>query len=98
MRRLSLHTALIASAGVVAPAIYVQAADFYAGKTIEFVVGADAGGGYDIYARTVARHMARHIPGSPTIIVKNMPGAGSSRAGVYFSTVAPKDGGSLGAM
>ena len=76
MHRLSLHTALIVSAGVVGPTISVQAADYYAGKTIEFVVGADAGGGYDIYARTVARHMARNIPGSPTIIVKNMPGAG----------------------
>jgi len=76
----------------------VQAADYYAGKTIEFVVGADAGGGYDIYARTVARHLARHIPGNPAIIVKNMPGAGSTRTGIYISTVAPKDGTSLGAM
>jgi tripartite-type tricarboxylate transporter receptor subunit TctC len=75
-----------------------HAADPYAGKTIEFVVGADAGGGYDIYARTVARHLARHIAGSPTIIVKNMPGAGSTRAGVYIGTVAGKDGNSLGAM
>ena len=76
----------------------VQAADYYAGKTIEFVVGGDAGGGYDIYARTVARHMNRHIPGNPNIIVKNMPGAGSTRAGIYISTVAPKDSGSIGAL
>src|SRR5438128_360053 len=70
-------------------------ADYYAGKTIEFVVGSDAGGGYDIYARTLARHLNRHIPGNPTVVVKNMPGAGSTRAGIYVSTVAPKDGTSM---
>jgi tripartite-type tricarboxylate transporter receptor subunit TctC len=75
-----------------------SAADFYAGKTIEFEVGADVGGGYDIYARTLARHMGRHIPGSPTIVVKNMPGAGSGRTALYISNVAPKDGGTLGAL
>src|SRR5882762_8832014 len=74
------------------------AADYYAGKTIELVVGGDAGGGYDIYARAVARHLAGHIPGNPTIVVKNMPGAGSTRAGIYISSVAPKDGTSIGAM
>ena len=67
-------------------------------RTIEFIVGGDSGGGYDIYARAVARHLARHIPGNPTIVVKNMPGAGSTRAGIYISTVAPKDGGSIGAL
>jgi tripartite-type tricarboxylate transporter receptor subunit TctC len=74
------------------------AADFYAGKTIDFEVGADVGGGYDIYARTVARHLPRHIPGNPTIVVKNMPGAGSGRAAVFISNVAPKDGATLGAL
>src|ERR1700680_4415213 len=72
-------------------------AAFYAGKTIDFEVGADVGGGYDIYARTVARHLGRHIPGNPTIVVKNMPGAGSGRAAVYISNVAPRDGATLGA-
>jgi tripartite-type tricarboxylate transporter receptor subunit TctC len=75
-----------------------RAVDFYAGKTIEIVVGSDAGGGFDIYARTVARHMASHIPGNPTIIVRNMPGAGSGRAAGYISTMAPKDGTSLAAI
>ena len=74
------------------------AQDYYAGRTIEFIVGGDSGGGYDIYARAVARHLARHIPGNPNIVVKNMPGAGSTRAGIYISTVAPKDGGSVGAL
>jgi tripartite-type tricarboxylate transporter receptor subunit TctC len=89
---------LAAVTGAVLAAVPAVAADYYAGKTVELVVGGDAGGGYDIYARTLARHLNRHIPGSPTIVVKNMPGAGSSRAGVYISTVAPKDGTSIGAL
>jgi tripartite-type tricarboxylate transporter receptor subunit TctC len=74
------------------------AADFYAGKTVELTVGADAGGGYDIYARTLARHMSRHIPGQPTIVVRNMPGAGSGRAAGYIASIAPKDGTALAAI
>src|SRR5947209_13568361 len=94
-----LRAGLIATAaGTAFPPMCASAADYYAGKTIEFVVGSDAGGGYDIYARTVARYIGRHIPGNPTTIVRNMPGAGSTRAGIYISTAAPKDGNSLGAM
>ncbi len=74
------------------------AAEYYSGKTVEMVVGGDVGGGYDIYARAVSRHLPRHIPGNPNIVVKNMPGAGSTRAGIYISTVAPKDGTSIAAM
>jgi tripartite-type tricarboxylate transporter receptor subunit TctC len=74
------------------------AADYYAGKSIDLVVGADAGGGYDIYARLVAKHMRRHIPGAPTLVVKNMPGAGSGRTALFISNVAPKDGSALGAL
>ena len=82
--------ALAALAGVMAtPA---PAADFYAGKLIEFVVGADTGGGYDIYARAIARHLPRYIPGNPAIVVKNLPGAGSGRAATYLATTAPQDG------
>src|SRR5262245_10375486 len=96
MTRAAHLLAAIASAALTAaPA---AAADYYAGKTIELVVGGDAGGGYDIYARAVARHLAGHIPGNPTIVVKNMPGAGSTRAGIYISSVAPKDGTSIGAL
>ena len=72
-----------------------SAADYFAGKTIDFLVGADAGGGYDIYARTVARHWGKYIPGHPTFVVRNLPGAGSGRAAVYISTVAPSDGTAL---
>jgi len=89
---------LAAIASVALTPTPATAADYYAGKTIELVVGGDAGGGYDIYARAVARHLAGHIPGNPTIVVKNMPGAGSTRAGIYISSVAPKDGTSIGAL
>ncbi|MFL6831902.1 MAG: hypothetical protein ACJ8F0_04860, partial [Xanthobacteraceae bacterium] len=66
------------------------AGDYYAGKSIDLLIGAPPGGGYDIYARALARHYGRHIPGQPTIVAKNMPGAGSARAAGFISTVAPK--------
>ena len=77
------HRLLAAAALAVATALLAmptQAADVYAGKTIDFLVGGDVGGGYDIYARAVSRHLARFIPGNPTIVVKNQPGAGSKSA------------------
>jgi tripartite-type tricarboxylate transporter receptor subunit TctC len=75
-----------------------MAEDFYAGKTIDFVVGNYPGGGYDIYARTIARHMGRYIPGHPAIVVRNMPGAGSSKAAIFVSTMAPRDGTTIAAV
>jgi len=75
-----------------------RAADFYAGKTIDLVVSNAPGGGFDIYARTIARHMSRHIPGQPVIVVKNMPGAGGARAGYHVNTVAAADGLTIGAI
>ena len=74
------------------------AADYYAGKSVDMIVGNYPGGGFDIYARAVARHLGRNIPGNPTIVVKNMPGAGSAKAGYQVSTIAPKDGLSIGAI
>jgi tripartite-type tricarboxylate transporter receptor subunit TctC len=65
--------------------------DFYRGKTIRFIVGFAAGGGFDAYARVISRHMGRHIPGSPSIIVDNMTGAGS-RVAANFLFKAPPDG------
>src|SRR2546421_1169091 len=65
---------------------------FYTGRQITFIVGASAGGGYDRQARLVARHLGKHIPGTPTIIVQNMPGAGSLAATNYIYNAAPKDG------
>src|SRR5262249_45689429 len=66
--------------------------DFYRGKQINLIVGYGPGGGYDITARLLARHIGRHIRGNPAIVVQNMPGAGSMRAINYLASVAPKDG------
>jgi tripartite-type tricarboxylate transporter receptor subunit TctC len=66
--------------------------DFYKGKTVNIVVGFTAGGGYDVNARTVARHLGKHIPGNPNVIVQNMPGAGSLQSVRYLDATAPKDG------
>jgi tripartite-type tricarboxylate transporter receptor subunit TctC len=97
MRKL-LQASLIAAAGMVAAAAPATAQDYYAGKTVDLVVGNYPGGGFDIYARAVARHLGRHIPGNPNVVVKNMPGAGSAKAGTHISQVAPKDGLSIGAV
>src|SRR6202158_3833678 len=69
-----------------------SAADFYKGKNVELYIGYSVGGGYDLYARVLARHMGRHIPGNPTIIVKNMEGGGSLRLANWLYRVAPTDG------
>ena len=69
-----------------------SADDFYKGKTIRFVVGLAPGGGYDLSARTVARHIGKHIPGNPTIVVENMTGAGSLIAANYTYSSAKPDG------
>ncbi len=67
-------------------------ADFYAKKPIRMLIGFSTGGGYDLYARLLARYMGKHIPGNPTILPENMPGAGSLRVANYLYNVAPKDG------
>jgi tripartite-type tricarboxylate transporter receptor subunit TctC len=71
---------------------------FYRGKQVTIIVGSSAGGGYDIYARLLARHLPRHIPGEPSVIVTNMPGAASNTAGAYIYNVAPRDGTVIGAL
>jgi tripartite-type tricarboxylate transporter receptor subunit TctC len=68
------------------------AADFYRGKIVELYVGYSVGGGYDLYARVLARHMGKFIPGNPTLVSKNMEGAGSLRLANWLYNVAPKDG------
>jgi tripartite-type tricarboxylate transporter receptor subunit TctC len=86
--------ALIALACVwsVLPAKADAVADFYRGKTVTLVVGYGPGGGYDVYARLVGRHLGRHIPGNPNVVVQNMPGAGSLRAVNWLYNLAPRDG------
>ncbi len=71
---------------------------FYKGKQISVVVGSSPGGGYDTYARLLARHFGNAIPGNPTVVVQNMSGAGSNRAAGYIYSVAPKDGTAIGAI
>ena len=73
-----------------------EVADFYRGKTVQIVVGYGPGGGNDIYARLLARHLGRHLPGNPGTVVQNMPGAGSLVAANHLAHVAPKDGTAIG--
>ena len=71
-------------------------AEFYKGKNVDLYIGYSVGGGYDLYARVLARHIGRHIPGNPTVVVKNMEGAGSLRLANWLYRVAPKDGSVFG--
>ena len=73
-------------------------ADFYRGKTVRITVGSAVGGGFDGYARLVARHFSKHIPGNPTVVVQNIPGSGSNKAASYVAMQAPKDGTAIGAI
>jgi hypothetical protein len=89
-----LALSLGAAAAILGPEIAgaQSVAAFYAGKQINFIVGATPGGGYDTQARLVARHWGRHIPGNPTIVVQNMPAAGSLAATNHIYNVAARDG------
>jgi tripartite-type tricarboxylate transporter receptor subunit TctC len=66
--------------------------NFYKGRTVQVLIGFSSGGGYDIYARTLARYMGKHIPGNPTLVPQNMPGAGTLKVANFIYNVAPKDG------
>ena len=85
-------TALPVVALAVAPAAAQSVADFYRGKTLTMVVGTSPGGDYDLRLRMVARHIGRHIPGSPTVVVNNRPGGGGLVVANWLANVAPKDG------
>jgi tripartite-type tricarboxylate transporter receptor subunit TctC len=80
------------------PAAADSVADFYKGKTVDLYIGYSVGGGYDTYARLLAANMGRHIPGNPTMVAKNMPGAGSAKLANWLYNVAPKDGTAIGAI
>jgi tripartite-type tricarboxylate transporter receptor subunit TctC len=98
MRILKTAFAALAMTGTAQYAL-AQASDaetFYADKAITMVVGYGPGGGYDVYARLMARHLSRYVPGGKAIVVQNMPGAGSLRAATYLYTTAPKDGSVIG--
>jgi tripartite-type tricarboxylate transporter receptor subunit TctC len=91
---------LVASFGLLlsgGPGVADPVADFYKGKQISLYIGTDVGGGYDVYGRILARHLGKHIPGNPTVVVRNMPGAGSLTMGNFIANVGPKDGTALAA-
>src|SRR6185312_126689 len=88
---------LIVALFVTAPANAQELPEkFFAGKVLRMVVGYSAGSAFEVYARILIRHMPAHIPGSPTIIIQNMPGAGSLNATAWLANVAPRDGSVFG--
>ncbi len=89
-------TAVLMASVAAQPARAQSVEEFYKGKTISLLIGFSVGGGYDLYARHLARHMGKHVPGKPTIVPQNMAGAGSLRAANFLYTAAPKDGTAIG--
>jgi tripartite-type tricarboxylate transporter receptor subunit TctC len=89
----SIAIMLLAAPGFLGP-VHAEdkVADFYQGKKITLIVGYGPGGGYDLLARLLGRHIGRYIPGNPDIVVQNMPGAGSMAAANFIYSIAPKDG------
>jgi len=83
---------------LLAPAHAQSVADFYKGKNLDLYIGYSVGGGYDLYARLLARHLGKHIPGNPTVLPQNMPGAGSLRLTNWLYGAAAKDGSVIGAI
>src|ERR1044071_8582746 len=93
--RLLLATCLLGLCAIATLTQRAQAdavSDFYRGKTVTIIVGYTAGGGYDLYARALGRHMGKHLPGNPNFIVQNITGAGSVNAANHLYNVDPKDG------
>src|SRR5262245_59727563 len=88
--------AALAAAVTAQPARSAGVEDFYKGKTVSLLIGYSVGGGYDAYARLLARHLGKHIPGNPSVVPQNMTGAGSLKAANYLYSVAPKDGTVIG--
>src|SRR5437868_15024034 len=96
-----LAAGLLASLASLAGAAHAQTpsvADFYRGKTITLLIGYTTGGGYDLYARVLSRYIGRHIPGNPSVLPQNMPGAGSLRVAGFLYNAAPKDGITIGML
>jgi tripartite-type tricarboxylate transporter receptor subunit TctC len=85
----SFSAALAVSPGSVAAQ---SVANFYSGKTMNLLIGFTVGGAYDLYGRTVARYIGRHVPGNPNVVPQNVPGAGSLKVVNYLYSAAPKDG------
>jgi tripartite-type tricarboxylate transporter receptor subunit TctC len=94
LRRLAV--ALLALAALTPQARADAVSDFYKGKRLNMIIGYGPGGGYDTYGRVLGQHLGKHIPGNPTVVIQNMPGAGSLKAANYIYAVAPKDGTAIG--
>src|SRR3954451_21378783 len=82
---------------MVSAAMAQTPAEFFKGKTIDLYIAYSAGGAYDLYARMLARHMGKHLPGNPQVVPKNMEGAGGLRLANYLHNAAPHDGTAIGA-
>jgi tripartite-type tricarboxylate transporter receptor subunit TctC len=83
---------LVVATAFALPANAAETAPYFAGKTLRILVGFGPGGGYDLYARELARHLGRHVPGNPTVLVQNMVGAGSLKVVNFLYNAAPRDG------
>ena len=95
--KVSFRPVFLVAAGLAAALTQAQAQEpFYRGKTISLIIASNASGGYDTYGRLLARHMGAHLPGNPSFVVQNMPGAGGIRAANHLYNVAPKDGTVIG--
>ena len=92
----AFFAALLVTSTMMLPARAAAPSEFYKGRTIFVIVGFTPGGGYDLYARLLAQHLGKHIPGNPAVVPQNMPGAGSLKAVNYLYSVAPKDGTVIG--
>ena len=99
IRTLAWALAAAGAAALIAGAARAESIeDFYKGKRVDLVTSGSVGGGYDLYARVLARHMPRHIPGNPTITVKNMVGAEGIKAANFLYSIAPQDGSVIGGL
>jgi tripartite-type tricarboxylate transporter receptor subunit TctC len=92
----SVGVTLALSVAACSTALAADVAEFYKGNTIIATIGYPPGGGYDAYMRTLARHIGRHIPGNPSVVPRNLPGAGSLVAANFLYNTAPKDGSTIG--
>lgn len=91
-------TAILSAVSFATLGLTAHAQPTFEGKPITLIIGASPGGGYDAYARTLSRHLSRHLPGEPEILVRNQPGAGSGAAAGALQNTAPKDGTTIGAI
>src|SRR5258708_29002555 len=93
-----MKRAIVILVGIIAPALGQAQGEFTRGKVVELYIGYSVGGGYDVYARLLARHMGRHLPGNPVVVPRNMEGAGSLRLANWLYKAAPRDGTAFGTI